>query len=71
MNPVRLCCNQRHAGPVCPDGKVMCCLCFNRFDPSDLSLLPDGRREDVCVACKASEDAELAKREVSSNGDTA
>lgn len=44
--PVRLCCGQRHFGPVCPDGKVMCCLCFQRFDRKDL--------EDV----KPSEDAQ-------------
>ncbi len=55
MNPVRLCCGQRHNGPQCPDGKVMCCLCFDRFDLASLNVLADGTYEDVCKACAARE----------------
>ena len=49
--PVRLCCGQRHWGPVCPDGKVMCQLCFERFWPAQLHVTADGQREDVCEDC--------------------
>lgn len=49
--PVRLCCGQRHFGVVCPDGKVMCCLCFSRFSQKDLHVLEDGQKEDVCTGC--------------------
>jgi hypothetical protein len=42
---------QRHYGPVCPDGKVMCCLCFHRFEVSELSETADGDKTDVCVTC--------------------
>lgn len=51
--PVRLCCMQRHAGPVCPDGLVMCCLCFNRVTVEELAIDPtDGGRWDFCQACE-------------------
>lgn len=53
--PMRLCCFQRHYGVVCPDGKVMCCICFGRFEQSDLNVTDDGSREDVCIACAAHE----------------
>ncbi len=49
--PVRICCGQRHVGPQCPDGKVMCCLCFSRFAVEDLHVLPTAEREDVCKPC--------------------
>lgn len=49
--PTRLCCGQKHHGPVCPDGKVMCCLCFNRVNQDELHVLPDGQKEDVCNDC--------------------
>lgn len=55
--PVRLCCGQRHFGPVCPDGKVMCCLCFNRVAQDKLRLLPNGQLEDVCIECHENERA--------------
>jgi hypothetical protein len=55
FGPARLCCFQRHYGPQCPDGKVMCCLCFNRFDVSELHITGDGRPEDVCKACASAE----------------
>lgn len=54
--PVRLCCGQRHIGPICPDGKVMCQLCFDRFDTNDLAIDPeDGKKWDVCIECAANE----------------
>jgi hypothetical protein len=53
--PVRLCCGQRHYGPLCPDGKVMCCLCFERFEVEDLSETADGSKQDVCRACAGHE----------------
>lgn len=49
--PVRLCCGQRHDGAVCPDGKVMCCVCFERVRVDDLNVTPDGKKEDVCRPC--------------------
>jgi hypothetical protein len=51
--PVRACCAQRHYGPVCPDGLVMCCLCFQRFEVSELSVEEDGATVDVCRECSA------------------
>jgi hypothetical protein len=48
--PVRLCCGQRHWSVVCPDGLVMCCICFGRFEPNDET------REDVCPRCRVKED---------------
>ena len=51
--PVRLCCGQRHYGAVCPDGKVMCCLCFSRFEIAELNVTEDGTPEDVCRPCAA------------------
>lgn len=48
--PWRACCGQQHLIPQCPDGKVMCCLCFDRFDVADLHVTPDGT-EDVCKMC--------------------
>lgn len=49
--PVRICCGQRHYGSVCPDGKVMCCACFDRFDPADL-MVEDGNTYNVCKGCE-------------------
>lgn len=56
--PIRVCCGQRHLGPLCPDGLVMCCLCFNRVPLTDLNLIGgDGEeiREDVCRSCAEKE----------------
>lgn len=53
--PVRLCCGQRHYGAQCPDGKVMCCLCFHRFNVSELSETVDGDKQDVCLECAEKE----------------
>ena len=49
--PVRLCCGQKHWGIVCPDGKVMCCLCLKRVSQDELHILPNGEKEDVCETC--------------------
>ena len=53
--PVRLCCGQRHWTVACPDGKVMCCLCFNRFEQDELHEDGEGRW-DVCIACHEHEE---------------
>lgn len=29
--PTRLCCGQKHLGDVCPDGTIMCGICFGKF----------------------------------------
>lgn len=55
--PVRLCCGKRHLGPVCPDGKVMCCLCFSRVDQDQLNVAANGQKEDVCKKCDELEKA--------------
>lgn len=52
--PVRLCCGERHFGPVCPDKKVQCCLCFNRFSKDELNEV-NGVKEDVCINCATKE----------------
>lgn len=49
--PVRLCCFQRHYGPVCPDGLVMCCLCFKRVPVDQLTRDASGDLVDVCNEC--------------------
>jgi hypothetical protein len=55
--PVRLCCGKRHLGPVCPDGRVMCCLCFSRVDQDQLNVAANGQKEDVCKKCDELEKA--------------
>lgn len=29
--PTRICCGQKHLGDVCPDGTIMCGICFGKF----------------------------------------
>lgn len=53
--PMRLCCGQRHFGAVCPDGKVMCCLCFDTVPQNQLKVLGNGKKEDVCLKCAEKE----------------
>ncbi len=54
--PVRVCCGHRHAGSVCPDGKVFCCICFNRVEQDKLAVDPkDGKMWDVCQKCDEKE----------------
>lgn len=50
MIPYRLCCGKQHIGPICPDGLVMCCYCFERVTIEDLAI-DDGDRIDVCWPC--------------------
>lgn len=59
--PIRLCCGKAHSGAMCPDGLVMCVLCFKRVSVDKLNLNEEGRREDVCQKC-ADEEREFAKR---------
>jgi len=54
-DPVRLCCGKRHSGVVCPDGLVMCCLCFHRFRVIELHVTDEGP-EDACLKCAADEE---------------
>lgn len=49
--PIRVCCGQRHCGPQCPDGKVVCCICFERVTMAQLNRTSDGQVEDVCQQC--------------------
>lgn len=58
--PVRLCCAEAHYTSICPDGKVMCQLCFNRFEIDDLNVVSidfEGQHEDVCRGCAEREQA--------------
>lgn len=63
--PIRACCGQRHHGPVCPDGLVMCCICFNRVPKERLAVVEEGDGssvdsapvyEDVCMTCRRREE---------------
>lgn len=49
--PVRLCCGERHWNVQCPDGKVMCCICFDRVEVSEL-IERNGMKQDVCKGCE-------------------
>lgn len=49
--PMKLCCMQRHRGVQCPDGRVMCCICFDRVKVEELNITEDGTPEDVCRNC--------------------
>lgn len=49
--PVRICCGQRHFGAQCPDGLVMCCLCFERVPVDRLVRDATGAPVDVCLRC--------------------
>lgn len=53
IDPIKLCCGRpesEHRGVMCPDGKVMCCICFERFMVEDLNMV-DGVPENVCKGC--------------------
>jgi hypothetical protein len=43
------------------DGRVMCCICFERFRMDELNPVGDGKVEDVCKQCAADE-MEIAAR---------
>lgn len=49
--PVRLCCAQRHWTVACPDGLVMCELCFDRVDKDKLMHDGEGNLWDMCQRC--------------------
>jgi hypothetical protein len=61
--PVRLCCGQRHAGPVCPDGRVLCCICFTVVPQDQLYADEEGQKWDECRDCGAIEDRHAADGE--------
>jgi len=50
VNPVRLCCGQRHSGVVCPDNTVWCCICFGHFTIDELYEDSEGKW-DMCREC--------------------
>lgn len=54
INPVRLCCGQRHNTVQCPDGLVMCCICFHRVSIDMLNKTANGH-EDICLECAENE----------------
>lgn len=54
-DPVRICCGNRHAGAVCPDGKVMCAICFERVELDELYVDENKDRWDVCLNCREDE----------------
>jgi hypothetical protein len=56
IDPVRLCCGQRHSTVKCPDGLVMCCICFSRFPVTELHADESGQLWDICQGCKRDED---------------
>ena len=61
--PVRICCGQRHWDAVCPDGLVMCCICFSRFQIDQLAVDPsDGKHWDVCIGCEELNEKARGKR---------
>lgn len=49
--PVRLCCSQQHWGPVCPDGLVMCCICYGRYETDELFVDATEVTWDMCANC--------------------
>jgi hypothetical protein len=55
--PVRLCCGQRHWTVKCPDGLVMCCICFSRVPVTELHADEHGYIWDTCRDCKRDENA--------------
>jgi len=59
--PVCLFCGTPHTGlPVCANGKVVCCMCWEFTDISDLNVCADGRKEDVCRTCARAEQDHIA-----------
>jgi len=61
--PVRLCCFTRHWGVVCPDGRVMCQICFDRFEQDQLAV-DDGQKINVCQTCFDHEQGVRARNEI-------
>ena len=40
---------------------LYCCLCFRDLTPEECHVLPNGKKEDVCIPCAAREQAHLDK----------
>lgn len=53
--PVRLCCGERHWDKPCPDGRVWCELCYERFPQGELYVDGKGDKWDVCRDCHEKE----------------
>lgn len=64
-SPMPLCCLTPHLGRVCPDKRVMCCLCFERVPVEELNVPDpaDGIPEDVCRHCAEADAAQVARGE--------
>lgn len=60
--PIRNCCLQRHYGVVCPDGLVLCQLCYERFDQAELYVDPEGCKWDMCRRCGEHEEEARASK---------
>lgn len=54
--PYRLCCGQQHWSVTCPDGLVMCCICFERVPSADVWEDDEGTRWDMCRECGREQD---------------
>lgn len=39
----------------CPESQIMCQLCFECITPNECYPLPNGKREDICIACAIDE----------------
>lgn len=59
---VRLCCGKRHQGTACPDGQVMCCMCFERVPVESLGVDTDGSPVDACRDCLREEEQQYHQR---------
>jgi hypothetical protein len=60
--PVRLCCGERHWTVACPDGRVMCAMCFDRYLEEMLATTPGGTKIDVCQECYDADQKLVAER---------
>lgn len=49
--PLRLCCMERHYGPVCANQTVMCALCFVKVPIEELYVDSHEGVWDCCKPC--------------------
>lgn len=49
--PIRLCCFERHSGPVCANQTVMCQLCWTSVPIEELYVDSHDKVWDVCAPC--------------------
>jgi hypothetical protein len=67
--PVKLCCGQRHWTIRCPDGLVMCELCYDRFQEADLQPVEDDptARWNICKPCWEHDQAQVEAKKGSAS----